>query len=199
MTHRCLVLMSVSLCLIAVLLPGCVPVREPLSDPDKAEPDKRLLGKWQDGDARCEIDSPAVKGSPKGLMRAVSKGHPDNPPGVLWFFTTTIGKQTYATIYLEANADKDLPQFADFRKEGAFEKWNKGNDRRYYIFRYVLDGDKLTVDLGDKEGMKKLLKVGGNQDFFKTPPGWLAACLEKSGPQTLYNGTVVQEWRRPKQ
>jgi hypothetical protein len=34
--------------------------------------------------------------------------------------------------------------------------------------------------------------------YFKTPPGWLAKYLEKSGPQTLYNGTNVQEWRRPK-
>jgi hypothetical protein len=192
------VLISVSLCLIAILLPGCVSVREPLSDPDKAEPDKRLLGKWQDGAARCEIDSPAVKGSPKGLMRAVSKGHPDNPPGVLWFFTTTIGKQTYATIYLEANADKDLPQFADFRNEGAFEKWNKGNDRRYFIVRYVLDGDNLTVDLGDKEAVAKVMqaeKIVGD-GFFKTPPAWLATYLEKNGSQTLYKGTAVEVWRR---
>ena len=198
MTHRRLVLLFAPLCLLAVLLSGCVPVREPLSDPDKAEPDKRLLGKWERGDEsqRCEIDSPAVKDNPKGLMRAVYDGQADDPKNAFWFFTTTIGKHTYATIYLEP---RDKLEFADFRKEGAFEKWNKGNDRRYYIFRYVLDGDKLTVDLGDKEGMKKLLKVGGNQDFFKTPPGWLAACLEKSGPQTLYNGTVVQEWRRPKQ
>ena len=197
MTHRCLVLLFVPLCLIAVLLPGCFSVTEPLSDPDKAEPDKRLLGKWQRGDEikRCEIDSPAVKGNPKGLMRAVYDGQVDDPKNAFWFFITTIGKDTYATIYLEPC---DEPKFADFRKEGAFEKWNKGNDRRYYIFRYVLDGDKLTVDLGDKEGMKKLLKVVGNQDFFKTPPAWLAACLEKSGPQTLYNGTNVQEWRRPK-
>jgi hypothetical protein len=34
--------------LLTLLLPlaGCVPVTEPLSDPTKAEPDKRLLGKW---------------------------------------------------------------------------------------------------------------------------------------------------------
>ena len=43
MTHRRLVLLLVPLCLIAVLLPGCeVRITEPLSDPDKAEPDKRL-------------------------------------------------------------------------------------------------------------------------------------------------------------
>jgi hypothetical protein len=64
----------------------------------------------------------------------------------------------------------------------------------------VLDGDKLTVDGGDKESMKKLMeaeKITG-MPCFKTPPGWLATYLEKSGPQTLYKGTNVQEWRRPK-
>jgi hypothetical protein len=199
MTHRRLVLLAFPLVLVAVLLPGCVPVTEPLSDPDKAEPDKRLLGQWQRGDEsqRCEIDSPPVKGNPKGLMRAVYDGRADDPKNAFWFFTTTIGKDSYATIYLEARGELE---FADFHKEGAFEKWNKGNDRRYFIFRYVLDGDKLTVDGGDKEAMKKLMeaeKIEG-MPYFKTPPGWLATYLEKSGPQTLYNGTNVQEWRRPK-
>ena len=199
MTHRRLVLLFVPLCLIAVLLPGCVPVREPLSDPDKAEPDKRLLGKWQRGDEiqRCEIDSPAVKGNPKGLMRAVYDGRADDPRNAFWFFTTTIGKHTYATFYLEP-LDKDKVEFADFRKEGAFEKWNKGNDRRYFIVRYVLDGDNLTVDLGDKEAVAKVMqaeKIVGD-GFFKTPPAWLATYLEKNGSQTLYKGTAVEVWRR---
>jgi hypothetical protein len=200
MTHRRLVLLFVPLCLIGALLPGCVPVTEPLSDPDKAEPDKRLVGKWQRGDEiqRCEIDSPAVKGNPKGLMRAVYDGRADDPRNAFWFFTTTIGKHTYATFYLEP-LDKDKVEFADFRKEGAFEKWNKGNDRRYWIFVYVLDGDKLTVGGMDKEAMKKLMQAENieGMPYFKTPPGWLATYLEKSGPQTLYNRTNMQEWRRP--
>ena len=201
MTHRRFVLLFVPVCLIAVPLPGCgVPVTEPLSDPDKAEPDKQVLGKWLKGGDEtqpCEIDSPAVKGNPKGLMRAVYDGRADDPKKAFWFFTTTIAKDTYATIYLDPRHELE---FADFRKEGTFEKLNKGNDRRYFIFRYVLDGDKLTVDGGDKESMKKLMeaeKIKG-MPYFKTPPGWVATYLEQSGPQTLYNGTNVQEWRRPK-
>jgi hypothetical protein len=202
MTHRRLVLLVVPLCLIAVLLPGCVQVTEPLSDPDKAEPDKQILGKWlRGGDETqpCEIDSPAVKGNPKGLMRAVYDGRADDPGDAFWFFTTKIGEHTYATIYLEPG---EKFKFADFRKEGAFQKWNKGDDRRYFIFRYVLDGDKFTVDVGDEEAMKKLMQAekieSGADEFFKTPMGWLATYLKKSGPKTLYNGTNVQEWRRPK-
>jgi hypothetical protein len=200
MTHQRLVLLFVPPVLIAVLLPGCVPVTEPLSDPHKAEPDKRLLGKWQPTDQiqGWEIDSPAVTGNPKGLMRTVFDGRADDLKNTFWFFTTTIGKDTYATICLERHEG-----FADFRKEGAFEKWNKGNDRRYFIFRYVLDGDKLTVDGGDNEAMKKLMQLAKIEAekiegmlYFKTPPGWLATYLEKSGPHTVYNGTNQRELRR---
>ena len=198
MPHRRLVLL-VPLCLIAVLLPGCVPVTEPLSDPDKADLNKGLLGKWHrvNEDQRCDIDSPAVKGNPKGLMRAVNNGQADDPKNFFWFFTTTIGKHTYVTIYLEPG---EALKCADFRKEGAFEKWNKGKDRRYFIFRFMLDGDKLTVDGGDGQAMTKLMqaeKIEG-MPHFKTPPGWLAKYLEKSGPEPLYNGANVQEWLREK-
>jgi hypothetical protein len=186
------VLLVFPVVLVAVLLPGCVPVTEPLSDPDKAEPDKRLLGKWESPE-NLEIDSPAVKGNPKGLMRVVYDGDrppPDDlPPGknATWFFTTKIGKDTYATIYVEPPPQMFV--FADFHKEGAFEKWNKRDDRCYYIVRYVLDGDELAVDVGDKEAVPKLMlaeKIEWMQWFAKTQPGWLATYLEKNGPKTLY-------------
>jgi hypothetical protein len=188
----------VSLVLVAVLLPGCVPVTEPLSDPDKAEPDKRLEGKWEGG-AIIEIDRPAVKGNPKGLMRAR-----DLIDGDRWFFTTKIGKDTYMTIYPN---HFNLQEFADFSKEGAFKDWNKveGDDRRYLICQYVLDGNKLTVDCGSEEAVKKLMEAekidevsNGATKAFKTPKDWLAEYLKKSGPKTIYDGTNVRVYWRPK-
>ena len=203
MTKRHLVLLSIPLCVPAILLSGCrVRVTEPLSDPNKAEPDKRLIGKWTgDDDPDVEINAPAVKGNPKGLMRAINKGRVDDPGNAFWFFTSSVGKHTYATIYV--NSDDE---FADFRKEGAFEKWNKGN-RRYCIFQFVLDGDNVTVDCGSSEAMKNLMKnknfdgvkdtkIGPFGPYFKTPPGWFAAYLEKSGPQTLYDGIHDKYQRR---
>ena len=57
------------LCAAAALLPGCVPVTEPLSDVNKAEPDRRLVGTWKEEKDRdpspCRIDTPDVKGNPK--------------------------------------------------------------------------------------------------------------------------------------
>jgi hypothetical protein len=84
---------------VLILLPGCVFVTQPLSDPDKAEADKKLFGKWESDGSRMEISCPAVKGNPKGLMFAA------NPPNYSgnWFFTTTIGKNTYCTICCEAD------------------------------------------------------------------------------------------------
>jgi hypothetical protein len=156
MTQRRRILVLIALCHIVILLPGYVPVTEPLSDPAKAKPDNRLLGKWQDKtDNYCEIDIPAVKGNPKGLMRLVYKA--DRPPKSLWFFTTTIGKHTYATVFLDPSWIGPKrgwpPKFADFHKEGAFEKCNKGKNRAYFILQYMVDGDKLTMNYGHAKVM----------------------------------------------
>jgi hypothetical protein len=89
------------------------------------------VGEWGDHSNRL----PGCERLPE---RAHARGVPSHggpPPekAVFWFFTTTIGKDTYATVYTNA----------DFRKEGAFEKWNKGGDRGYWIFP---DGGALLFD-----------------------------------------------------
>ena len=52
---------------------------------------------------RETIDAPGVKGYPKGLMRAtvIERAGP-NPDHVAWFHTTTIGKATYASFYVDS-------------------------------------------------------------------------------------------------
>ncbi len=214
------------LCLAAttLLLPGCVfLVNQPLSDPDKAESDKRLVGKWElvsasqvsvvgentpgsrlfeqgrvQGEKKlCAIDLPAVKGNPKGLMHCRDAEHD------FWFFITTIGKHTYWTVYLDAKGG-----CADFSQEGAFAKWNKGDLRLYEILLAVPDGDRLTLHQGGIESVKKVMadelipagKMGKDLEsfeYFKTPPGWLAKYLEKHGPDALYNYGASVTWMRP--
>lgn len=181
------------------LLAGCVPVTAPLGDVSKAEPDKQLLGTWKKDDGfSYEIDIPAVDGNPKGLMRSVGGGKPDDLSNAFWFHLATIGKHTYATIYLHPTEDA---KFADFREAGAFDKWMKGDSRRYFIFRYVLDGDSLTVDGGNDSAFKKLManeKFEMAGDYFKTPAAWLAKYLDKNGPETIFDGSNVETRTRVK-
>src|SRR5262245_61226968 len=88
----------------ALISPGCVPVTEPVGDIDKAEPAKDLIGAWKFDDKRVwVVDRAEVKGHPKGLMRirVVEEGQkPEETPAnnAMWFFTTTIGKHTYANL-----------------------------------------------------------------------------------------------------
>jgi len=94
----------------ALLSPGCVPVTEPLGDIEKAEPDKNFIGIWErdegGGDVRAwVVDRPEVKGNPNGLMRlrVIEKGKlPEDAKerATVWFFTTTLGKHTYANVLL---------------------------------------------------------------------------------------------------
>ena len=129
------------------------------------------------------------------MRRATRTGKDAN---TFWFHLTTIGKHTYATVYI---GDPNKDGFADFREPGAFEKWQKGVDRKYFVYRYTLDGDSLVVDGGSDAAFKALMadeKVAKDGDYFKTPAGWLARYLEKTGPDKVYDGTNVERRKRVK-
>jgi len=185
--------------LVPLLAVGCLPVIEPLSDPDKAEPDKRLLGRWQQANSTgvTEVDQPAVEGNPKGLMRAVYDGKADDPANAFWFVTSTVGKHAYMTVFVEPVGDLKFP---DFRKPGAYAEYAKRKERRYFIFRYTVDGDTFVGDGGGKTAVEKALNAAGlttNRDgVFPTPAGWLAKYLAEKDPDAIYDGTNKQEYRR---
>lgn len=185
--------------LVPLLAVGCLPVTEPLSDPDKAEPDKRLLGRWElpKLGGVTEVDQPAVEGNPKGLMRAVYDGKADDPANSFWFFTTTVGKHAYMTVFVEPGSDLKFP---DFRKPGAFAEYAQRKDRRYFIFRYVIDGDRFVGDGGTTDTVKQALKAAGltadRDGVYPTPAGWLAKHFADKGSDAIYDGTNRSEYRR---
>ena len=192
---------------VALVGVGCVPVTEPVGAVEKAEPDKELVGKWTVtksvglADAfrlkALTIDVPDVKGNPKGLMRAVMKSDDEKP---IWFFITTVGKHTYASVIL-----KDDPDRSDFTKEGGFADWKKATGKQYFIFRYARDGNELTIDCGNNDTFNALMsdsKIKGLGakpiEYYETPAGWLAKYLDKTGPEKIFDGSNALMLEREK-
>lgn len=186
---------------------GCVPVTEPLGNVNKAAPDKGLVGKWKvtkntgqfesSSFTSLVVDAPVVKGNPKGLMRADVGAGVGAP--VWWFYTHALGKRTYAVVLTE----RTLP-LPGFEKEGAFAKWAKGKEKGYFVFRYALDGDKLTLDVGDYDAFSKHagaadIKGDGGKYFqyFFPPAGWLAKHYEKNA-DAIYDGAHTITMAREK-
>jgi hypothetical protein len=185
------------------LLAGCVPVTEPVGDITKAEPNKELLGTWETGTEQWIVDRPEVKGNPKGLMRitVVPAGRKKEDAGadnVMWFFTTTVGKHTYANLLLNGGSRVSYP---DLGKEEAYEKWLKSDGRGYWVGLLTLKGDDLTLDGGDPTEFNTLMKkekFAMQGEFYKTPPGWLAKHLEKNGPDGIFTKKELLTYKRVK-
>lgn len=190
--------------LAALICSGCVPITEPPIDLEKAQPDKDLVSKWSVVDKTGElksleiksiaVDMPEVKGNPKGLMRAVR----DKEGAAFWFVTTTIGKHSYACKIT-------APTEPAFDQEGTYAKWLNSDRKMFEIFRYVRDGNKLILDVGNTTAVEKLMR-GANIERdgsfipapYHTPSGWFAEYLEKTGPDKLFDGTNCLKLEREK-
>ncbi len=138
-----------SLLLVALLLSSCSRVRvtSPLSDPDKAKPDEQLCGVWkavpsnkeveESGDYFLFIGKVGRGDVPAGIMKGVGIGIDskkivgDMP---LYFFTTSIGDNNYASLFEKAVFDQTK-----------FPTWNKRNIKEFALYKYKVEGDKLMV------------------------------------------------------
>jgi hypothetical protein len=176
----------------ALLVTGCVPVTEGAGDINKAKPNKNLIGSWLDQEREPRtwvVDRPDVKGNPEGVMRVriVEKNEKlesQKSKDALWFFTATIGKETYVNA-LVSDTDPDLSQ------EGGFKKWSEDPKRGYYAGHIKIEKDRVTIDPGDEmvlDGLMREAKFSkvGKSSVYQTTPGWLTAYLEKNGPKRLF-------------
>lgn len=196
-----------ALALVALFTSGCVPVVTPIGDIEKAEPDKALVGTWTVTGRKglttvvspdeFTIDAPVVKGNPKGLMRAA-----ENDSDYMWFFTATLGGHTYATALLGSKDGDNAPSFA---KEGAFAEWQKAERKKYFVFRYALDGDTLSINSGNMDAFAKLMSDAGVRDdgakhvpFFLTEPKWAETHFAKGAADKVYDKTNVMTLKRKK-
>jgi hypothetical protein len=189
---------------------GCVPVTEPVGNIEKAKPDAALVGKWTTTDSNgtskaldvktITVDAPAVKGNPKGLMR--SKTKMTGSESEIWFYLSTLGKETYANLLLVSGKDRSPP---DFSEEGNFAKWQKDDKKEFFVARVTRKEDALTIDFGDYDVFGQLMKNAKIPDdgikplpTFLTPAEWLDKYLAKTGPEKVFNGTNKVVLKRKK-
>lgn len=199
--------LGIALGLAALFTSGCVPVVEPVGEIDKAEPDKKLIGSWA-VTARgglttivsadeIIIDAPVVKGNPKGLMRITGVGDDD-----VWFFPVVRDKHTYANLILTAKSGDPAAELA---RIGKFAAWQKQEEKRFYVVRYALDGDVLSVNAGNHETFAKLMTDAGVRSdggkhlpFFLTEPKWADKHFAKGAADTVYDKMNVMTLKRKK-
>ena len=193
--------------LAALLSGGCVPVTEPLTPVEKAEPDKALVGTWKRTYCKLtgrnphlmRIEADPGKENPKGLMKFVTiKGEHEEP---MWVHLSTIGKERYGNVYM--TSFKDSP-FADFGKEGAYEEWKKGKGKWYIVFAYSIENDTLEINEGHCRTTDELMqkeKFPTDRDAkiaYRTPATWLAKRLEKDGKDFLFKDGTTWTFERVK-
>ena len=139
---------------LALMLAGCVPSEAPLSDPDKSPIDDKWMGKWKaKGDEKLQLDIEKVgaDGYPPGIVKlALSAKDDDRPPQVGVGFCTTLKGKTYFNLIGDVGPGPlKLPA------------WKEVPRTDFSIFKYVVDGDTLTIFiLHDPSPIETAIKSG---------------------------------------
>jgi hypothetical protein len=155
--------LSIRLLILLSVLPlaSCVQLSGPLSDPDKAKPDRELLGVWRNSDnapgySFLFVGSSGDRHQPPGIVEViqVESNRHDNIMArqPLLFFTTAIGKSKYANIkyadFVPAADRAKLPTRAKRYANG------------YALIKYQVEQDRLSVWLPDSEEAVALVQTG---------------------------------------
>src|SRR5262245_37943773 len=113
-------------------------------------------------------------------MRNTNLTKKKEPP--CWFFTTRLNQETYVNVLIDR---EKAGNFIDFGTEGTFARWQKAPGRGYMILHYAVNGNELTLNFGDEDAYKALVKkIQGFEwnsgEFPEGPEGWLAKHLTKN-------------------
>jgi hypothetical protein len=131
--------LGMALCL---LLTSCVVTSDnPLSPPETAKPDVKLLGKWQSKDDPDEVDFFTIKNEHWMHLEIQKK---DRPSDSYDLFPTIIGKQKFLNVIQLVKDDK-----GNITRQG------------YYIVLYDISPDHvLSTRLMDQDKAAALVKSG---------------------------------------
>jgi len=153
-----LVRFGVFLLLSGTILPGCV-LKEPLSNPDQAKLDDRLIGAWKHEDEKSKdqqsilfIGKADLRRALPGIMKAViveNDGKKQIQVRTYYFFPTCLGEVNYANLLDESSLD------------GAKEKtWDRNRVQEWLLIKYSLENDRLTILLPDAIAAEKAITTG---------------------------------------
>ncbi|MCS7305753.1 MAG: hypothetical protein NZ602_11690 [Thermoguttaceae bacterium] len=140
----------------SIFLVGCVDSIKPLVDPQKAKPDKQLVGLWRqvrpDGEVSFyHIGQPGDEW-PEGVFRVVVLTHREGrlePPAEILLFPTQVAGRSYLNIA------ELKPGLLELIKEKGWEAV-----QGYFIWRYQIEGDRLTVWAMDNNAKRRAIETG---------------------------------------
>jgi hypothetical protein len=148
---------------LALLPAGCVIHSDvPLSDPDKATPNEKLLGKW----LSQSRDNPftlivrrAPEGYPAGIqMLSLNDGNPGN---YTLLFTTELKGQTYANLW-----------GGWVRKPADLPPWDKARKGQCGIVNYTVEDDTAVLWPPNEKLLQELVRTGKRKGVIQQPePG----------------------------
>lgn len=202
---------------VLLISAGCVSLKQPLSDPEAALADPALIGSWkvvpkpdQQDPGRWYLfvgreDSrpidPNREEPESGLMHAITVGFNDaqqisSQVEQYRFFVTEVGDSRYASMVIEPQDSED---------ETA--RQNRGE---YWLLKYEVDGDNLTVWLCDIDKVAKLVEAGelagkvnrgrvGTSVMLTTEPEELRNYLAGGGDAKMFSDEVRLDFRRMEQ
>jgi hypothetical protein len=148
-----------SMAVVCLFLSGCDDSKNPLSDPQKSKPDSRLAGVWRVRDTEGDVTYYHIGAVgdklPRSLMRAIGVTHKKNgriePAGEFLIFPTPLGRNTYLNL-----AGGDQQHIKLLEEKG----WNPEAAGGFFLLKYAVEGDALTVWPMDADAKRRAIEIG---------------------------------------
>jgi len=179
--------------LLGVLFSSCISSEQPLSRPEDADRDDRLLGNWivpktdKEPEHLLKIVPCDGKDGPVGMLKFVSREEPKDPndePGHA-FLTHLDGKW-----YLNCVISDDKPF-----------KYGESKVKGYWIMEYRIEGDELQFLFPDTSFITAQIdagKIRGKDGSLTDTPEKIRAWLVANEAKIYHNDKPLLTWKRDK-
>jgi hypothetical protein len=192
--RRCSLFALAGVCL---LMASCVDSKEPISDPQKAKVDPALSGVWRITDTNGNVVYYHIGRAggklPEGFLRTITASHEKNGalsgPGKLFAFSSEIGKSRFINLPIVAGENFDKLEHSG---------WDAKLAEGYFLAKYEVQGDTLTVwgfdknakrqaiEAGKIKGTIEKTKDGGERIYFTDTSENIAALLASPDGEKLF-------------